>query len=121
VSEVFVCIADASKRVAVLGGFPLPIEVVPMARTAIGRRVMALGGVPVLRVRQDGTPYITDNGNEILDVKDLNITDPVGLEATINGWPGVVTVGLFASRGADLCLLGSEQGVETIHYGRGPR
>jgi ribose 5-phosphate isomerase A len=121
VSEVFVCIADASKRVGVLGGFPLPIEVVPMARTAIGRRLMALGGVPVLRVRQDGAPYITDNGNEILDVKDLNIADPVGLETTINGWPGVMTVGLFASRGADLCLLGSEQGVETIHYGRGPR
>jgi ribose 5-phosphate isomerase A len=116
VSEVFVCIADASKRVDVLGRFPLPIEVVPMARTAIGRRVMGLGGVPVLRVRQDGTPYVTDNGNEIIDVKGLQIADPRGLEATINGWPGVVTVGLFANRGADLCLLGSDQGIETISY-----
>jgi ribose 5-phosphate isomerase A len=120
VSELFVCIADASKRVDVPGRFPLPIEVVPMARTAIGRRVMDLGGVPVLRVCQDGTPYVTDNGNEIIDVKGLQIVDPVALEATINGWPGVVTVGLFAIRGADVCLLGSQQGVETIVY-RTPR
>jgi ribose 5-phosphate isomerase A len=117
VSEVFVCIADASKRVDVLGRFPLPIEVVPMARTAIGRRVMGLGGVPVLRVRQDGTPYVTDNGNEIIDVKGLQIADPRALETTINGWPGVVTVGLFANRGADLCLLGSDHGIETLSYG----
>ena len=116
VAGVFVCIADASKRVPVLGAFPLPIEVVPMARTAIGRRVTALGGVPVLRVTQDGAPYITDNGNEIIDVKGLQITDPRALEAQINGWPGVVTVGLFAVRGADLCLLGTADGVETIVY-----
>ncbi|MFC4705363.1 MULTISPECIES: ribose-5-phosphate isomerase RpiA [Paraburkholderia] len=116
VSEVFVCIADASKRVNVLGQFPLPIEVVPMARTAIGRRVTALGGVPVLRVQKDGTPYITDNGNEILDVKGLSISDPRALEAQVNAWPGVVTVGLFAARGADLCLLGGESGVERIDY-----
>lgn len=116
VSDVFVCIADASKRVAVLGTFPLPIEVVPMARTAIGRRVMAAGGVPILRVQQDGSPYITDNGNEIIDVKGLRVADPRALEATINGWPGVVTVGLFASRGADFCLLGSDKGVETIDF-----
>jgi ribose 5-phosphate isomerase A len=116
VSDVFVCIADASKRVPVLGAFPLPVEVVPMARTAIGRRLTALGGVPVLRVTQDGAPYITDNGNEILDVKQLHIHDPVALEAEINAWPGVVTVGLFASRGADFCLLGTDKGVETIEY-----
>ncbi|MEX3957364.1 ribose-5-phosphate isomerase RpiA [Trinickia sp. EG282A] len=116
VSDVFVCVADASKRVEMLGRFPLPIEVVPMARTAIGRRVLAIGGVPVLRVRQDGTPYVTDNGNEIIDVKELRIDDPRALEATINGWPGVVTVGLFAARGADLCLLASDQRVETIDY-----
>ncbi len=116
VAQTFVCIADASKRVPVLGAFPLPIEVVPMARTAIGRRVTALGGVPVLRVTQDGAPYITDNGNEIIDVKGLQITDPRALEAQINGWPGVVTVGLFAVRGADLCLLGTADGVETIVY-----
>ncbi|PTB17610.1 ribose 5-phosphate isomerase A [Trinickia symbiotica] len=116
VSDVFVCVADASKRVDLLGRFPLPIEVVPMARTAIGRRVLAIGGVPVLRVRQDGTPYVTDNGNEIIDVKELRIDDPRALEATINGWPGVVTVGLFAARGADLCLLASDQRVETVNY-----
>ncbi|GLU34739.1 ribose-5-phosphate isomerase RpiA [Trinickia caryophylli] len=116
VSEVFVCIADASKCVEMLGSFPLPIEVVPMARTAIGRRVAELGGVPVLRVRQDGTPYVTDNGNEIIDVKGLRIADPRALEATVNAWPGVVTVGLFASRGADLCLLGAQDGVQTLSY-----
>ncbi|WP_321928275.1 ribose-5-phosphate isomerase RpiA [Paraburkholderia guartelaensis] len=116
VSDVFVCIADASKRVDVLGQFPLPIEVVPMARTAIGRRVAALGGVPVLRVQKDGSPFITDNGNEILDVKGLRISDPRTLEAHVNAWPGVVTVGLFAARGADFCLLGGENGVERIDY-----
>ena len=118
VSEVFVCIADASKQVDVLGTFPLPVEVVPMARTAIGRQVMALGGVPVLRVRPDGTPYITDNGNEIIDVKGLHIAAPRETEAAINAWPGVVTVGLFAARGADLCLLGSKTGVQSISYGQ---
>ncbi|WP_042299115.1 ribose-5-phosphate isomerase RpiA [Paraburkholderia kururiensis] len=118
VADVFVCIADASKRVDVLGQFPLPIEVMPMARTAIGRRVAAIGGVPVLRVAKDGTPFITDNGKEILDVKGLAISDPCGLEAVINAWPGVVTVGLFAQRGADLCLLGTETGVETITYAK---
>ncbi len=118
VSDVFVCIADATKRVDVLGQFPLPIEIVPMARTAIGRRVTALGGVPVLRVTKDGVPFITDNGNEILDVKGLRISDPRTLETHINAWPGVVTVGLFAGRGADLCLLGTDTGVETIRYSK---
>ena len=116
VSDVFVCIADASKRVDVLGRFPLPVEVVPMARTAIGRRVTALGGVPVVRVTKDGAPFITDNGNEIIDVKGLKIADPHALEAQINAWPGVVTVGLFAEHGANLCLLGTDTGVETIRY-----
>ncbi|VXC10101.1 ribose 5-phosphate isomerase, constitutive [Burkholderia sp. 8Y] len=116
VADVFVCIADASKRVDVMGTFPLPIEVVPMARTAIGRKLTALGGVPIVRVTKDGMPFITDNGNEIIDVKGLAITDPRALEAHINAWPGVVTVGLFAARGADLCLLGTEKGVERIDY-----
>lgn len=89
-----------------------------MARTAIGRRVSALGAVPVLRVQKDGSPYITDNGNEIIDVKGLRITEPLALEAQINAWPGVVTVGLFAARGADLCLLGTGHGVERIEYGK---
>jgi ribose 5-phosphate isomerase A len=119
VSDVFVCIADATKRVDVLGQFPLPIEVVPMARTAIGRRVTGLGGIPMVRVTKDGTPFITDNGNEIIDVKGLKISDPRALEAQINAWPGVVTVGLFADRGATLCLLGTDTGVETIQYQRG--
>ncbi|OTP69235.1 ribose-5-phosphate isomerase RpiA [Caballeronia sordidicola] len=116
VADVFVCIADGSKRVDVLGNFALPIEVVPMARTAIGRRVIALGGVPVLRVNTDGSPFITDNGNEIIDVKALKITDPIALEAAVNGWAGVVTVGLFAARGANVCLLGTAGGVERIDY-----
>jgi ribose 5-phosphate isomerase A len=116
VADVYLCIADANKRVDVLGTFPLPIEVVPMARTAIGRRVTAMGGVPILRVCADGSPYMTDNGNEIIDVKALKITDPRALEAQINAWPGVVTVGLFAARGANLCLLGTANGVERIDY-----
>jgi ribose 5-phosphate isomerase A len=116
VADVFLCIADADKRVDVLGTFPLPIEVVPMARSAISRRVSAIGGVPVLRVTADGSSFITDNGNEIIDVKTLRITDPRALEAQINAWPGVVTVGLFAARGANLCLLGTANGVERIEY-----
>ncbi|WP_250492472.1 ribose-5-phosphate isomerase RpiA [Caballeronia sp. GAWG1-1] len=116
VSDVFVCIADASKRVDVMGKFALPVEVVPMARTAIGRKLVTLGGVPIVRVTLDGSPFITDNGNEIIDVKGLSITDPRALEAQINAWPGVVTVGLFAARGANVCLLGTEKGVERIDY-----
>jgi len=87
-----------------------------MARTAIGRRVTALGGVPVVRVTKDGAPFITDNGNEIIDVKGLQIDDPRAFEALVNAWPGVVTVGLFAARGANLCLLGADTGVERIDY-----
>ncbi|WP_158904128.1 ribose-5-phosphate isomerase RpiA [Burkholderia sp. L27(2015)] len=118
VAKQFVCIADASKQVEVMGRFPLPVEVVPMARAAVLRRLKALGGEPVLRVHADGAVYITDNGNEILDVKGLQITDPVALEVQVNSWPGVVTVGLFAQRGADLCLLGTEHGVARIDYPR---
>jgi ribose 5-phosphate isomerase A len=116
VAKQFVCIADASKQVEVMGRFPLPVEVVPMARAAVSRRLKALGGEPVLRAHADGAVYITDNGNEILDVKGLQITDPVALEVQVNSWPGVVTVGLFAQRGADLCLLGTEHGVARIDY-----
>ena len=118
VAKQFVCIADASKQVEVMGRFPLPVEVVPMARAAVSRRLKALGGEPVLRVHADGAVYITDNGNEILDVKGLQITDPVALEVQVNSWPGVVTIGLCAQRGADLCLLGTEQGVTRIDYPR---
>jgi ribose 5-phosphate isomerase A len=120
VADVFVCIADASKLVPTLGTYPLPVEVVPMARVAVGRRIASVtGGVPVLRVKQDGAPFITDNGNEIIDIKGLRIDDPVALEREMNQWPGVVTVGLFASRGADLCLVGTEQGVQTVEYRKG--
>ncbi len=118
VAKQFVCIADVSKQVEVMGRFPLPVEVVPMARAAVSRRLKALGGEPVLRVHADGAVYITDNGNEILDVKGLQITDPVALEVQVNSWPGVVTIGLFAQRGADLCLLGTEHGVARIDYPR---
>jgi ribose 5-phosphate isomerase A len=116
VAHEFVCIADASKQVELLGHFPLPIEVVPMAQAAVGRQVVALGGTPVLRLRAGGTPYLTDNGNCILDVQGLQIADACALETQVNNWPGVVTVGLFALRGADLCLLGSEHGVARLNY-----
>jgi len=108
-AETFVCICDQSKRVDVLGKFPLPVEVIPMARAYVGRELARLGGRPALR---EG--FSTDNGNVILDVHGLAITDPAGLEGTINQIAGVVTNGLFARRGADLLLLGSVAGVETI-------
>ena len=107
VAQTFVCIADASKRVAVLGAFPLPVEVIPMARNYVARELSRLGGQPKLR-----SGFVTDNGNEILDVHGLRITDPCALERQINQWPGVVTVGLFAARGADILLLGSPDGVQ---------
>ncbi|MDU0809990.1 MAG: ribose-5-phosphate isomerase RpiA [Burkholderia sp.] len=116
VADVFVCIADCSKYVRVLGTFPLPIEIIPMARVAIIKRLTQLGGIPFLRVTNRGLPYITDNGNEILDVNGLNILHPIRLEEHINSWPGVVTVGLFSVRRADICLLGTGYGVETIFY-----
>jgi ribose 5-phosphate isomerase A len=100
-SRTFVCITDSSKQVPVLGKFPLPIEVIPMARSLIGRKVVELGGQPVWR---DGV--ITDNGNWVIDVHGWQITDPVGLERELSVIPGVVTVGLFARRPADLVLVG---------------
>jgi ribose 5-phosphate isomerase A len=109
VARRFVCIVDASKRVAVLGRFPLPVEVIPMARSQVARELVRLGGQPAWRMG-----FTTDNGNLILDVGGLSITDPVALETTINQIPGVVTVGLFARRGADIILSGSDAGVETI-------
>jgi ribose 5-phosphate isomerase A len=107
VSKVFVCIADASKFVATLGRFPLPIEVIPMARALVSRRLTDLGGSPVLRAG-----FTTDNGNQILDVHGLSITDPVALESALNQVPGIVTVGLFAHRPADVLLIGSDAGVK---------
>jgi ribose 5-phosphate isomerase A len=117
VSRQFVCIADGSKLVDLLGKFPLPVEVLPMARAAVMRKLAALGGQPTLRVKP-GTAqaFITDNGGEIIDVAGLRITDPVGLEREINQVPGVVAVGLFAQRGADVCLLGTSAGVKTLTF-----
>ncbi|GAB3552956.1 ribose-5-phosphate isomerase RpiA [Noviherbaspirillum agri] len=115
VATSFVCIADGSKLVDVLGEYPLPVEVIPMAHAAVGRALTALGGQPRLRMK-DGKPMVTDNGGYILDVAGLQITDPVGLEAKINAIPGVVTVGLFAQRGANVALLGTEEGVKTYTF-----
>lgn len=110
VAKKFVCIADDSKKVNVLGKFPLPIEVIPMARSYVAREIVKrFGGEPVLR---EG--FTTDNGNLILDVHGLQITDPVAMETEINQIVGVVTNGLFACRKADVFLCGSQQGVETI-------
>ncbi|APQ12000.1 ribose 5-phosphate isomerase [Pseudomonas oryzihabitans] len=109
VARKFICIADASKRVEVLGEFPLPVEVIPMARSHVARELVKLGGDPEYR---DGV--VTDNGNVILDVHNMHIVDPVGLEAKINNIVGVVANGLFAARPADVLLLGTAQGVERL-------
>ncbi len=109
VAKKFVCIADQSKLVDVLGKFPLPVEVIPLARSYVARELAKLGGHPEWREK-----FITDNGNAILDVHGLSILNPVELEGTLNQIAGVVTNGLFARRGADVLLLGSERGVETI-------
>ena len=109
VARKFVCIVDRSKRVDLLGKFPLPVEVIPMARSYVARQLVKLSGRPALR-----GGFTTDNGNVILDVHGLSIVDPVGLESTIDQIAGVVTVGLFARRGADVILLGTERGVETL-------
>jgi ribose 5-phosphate isomerase A len=109
VAKKFICIADQSKLVQVLGKFPLPVEVIPMARGFVAREITRLGGRPVLR---EG--FITDNGNIILDVHGLQILNPIELEITLNQITGVVTNGLFANRGADVLLLGIDTGIRTI-------
>jgi ribose 5-phosphate isomerase A len=114
-SRRFVCIADESKMVAALGAFPLPVEVIPMAAARLVRQFEALGGTA--RVRQkDGVPLVTDNGQHILDVTGLRISDPLGFESTVNQWPGVVTVGVFAHQRAHVCLLGTASGVKTLDF-----
>ena len=110
-AERFVCIADESKRVEVLGKFPLPVEVIEMGREQVARRFRALGGRPLLR---EGV--ITDNGHPLLDVHGLSITDPLALEAEINQWPGVVAVGIFARHRARVCLLGTVNGVQRLLF-----
>ena len=112
-SRKFVCIVDGSKLVGVLGTFPLPIEVIPMARSYVGREIVRLGGQPELR-----QGFTTDNGNVILDVRNLKILDPVKLETELNQIAGVVTVGLFARRGADTILVGGDSGVRRIDVRR---
>jgi ribose 5-phosphate isomerase A len=108
-AKKFVCVADQSKLVNVLGAFPLPVEVIPMARSYVARKIVKLGGHPVLR---EG--FITDNGNVILDVHGLKILNPTELEMDLNQIAGIVTNGLFAKRGADVLLLGTDNGVRTI-------
>lgn len=115
VADKFVCIADGSKLVEVLGKFPLPVEVIPMARAVVGRKIAALGGEPRLRMK-DGQPLRTDNGCMIIDVHGMRIADPVKMEAAMNAIAGVVTVGLFAAQGANVCLLGTAEGVKTLKF-----
>ena len=108
-SRRFVCIVDSSKQVDVLGKFPLPIEVIPMARSFVSRQLAAMGGQPIFREN-----VVTDNQNEIIDIHNLNIVDPVQLEQKINNIPGVVSCGLFALRGADQVIVASPSGIETL-------
>ncbi|MGB0466989.1 MAG: ribose-5-phosphate isomerase RpiA [Pontibacterium sp.] len=108
-AKEFVCIVDSTKKVEVMGAFPLPVEVIPMARSQVARELVKLDAMPVWREN-----FVTDNGNAILDVYDLEITDPKALEAYLNNIVGVVTNGLFAQRGADVVLMGTEAGVQTI-------
>lgn len=114
-SRRFVCIADASKLVHTLGAFALPVEVIPMASARITRQFAALGGTARLRMSGDA-PLLTDNGQQLLDVTGLSITDPVQFETAVNQWPGVVTVGVFAHQKAHVCLLGTDAGVQTMVF-----
>jgi ribose 5-phosphate isomerase A len=109
VADKFVCVCDESKLVSTMGKFPLPVEVIPMARAYVAREIVKLGGQPKLR---EG--FITDNGNLILDVHGMQIADPAGFETTLNAIVGVVTNGLFACRGADVLLLATPEGVRTL-------
>ena len=114
-AERFICIADASKQVSVLGKFPLPVEVIPMATTRIISQFAAMGGRAVLRMAGD-KPLVTDNGQHLLDVHGLKIDKPLGFESLISQWPGVVTVGVFAFQRANICLLGTDAGVQTLRF-----
>lgn len=114
-SKRFVCIADESKLVQVLGRFPVPVEVIPMATQRLMRQFAAMGGAARVRL-QGGNPVVTDNGQHILDVTGLAISDPVGFESEVNQWPGVITVGVFAHQKAAVCLLGTPGGVNTLVF-----
>ncbi|MFJ3045333.1 ribose-5-phosphate isomerase RpiA [Herbaspirillum chlorophenolicum] len=115
VAQKFVCIADGSKLVDVLGKFPLPVEVIPMSQAVVARKLGALGGEPRLRIK-DGKPVVTDNGCYIIDVLGLSITEPADIEDKINNIVGVVTNGLFARQGANVCLLGTSEGVKKLEF-----
>ncbi|MFZ6814361.1 ribose-5-phosphate isomerase RpiA [Undibacterium sp. Rencai35W] len=115
VADKFICIADGSKLVDLLGKFPLPVEVIPMAQAVVMRKLNAIGGEARLRSK-DGLPLLTDNGNVIIDVHGLHIADPVVMEAEMNNIVGVVTVGLFAKQGANVCLLGTSEGVKSLTF-----
>ena len=114
-AKQFVCIADASKLVSTLGAFPVPVEVIPMAARRLARQFSDLGGTATLRMKA-GVPLVTDNGQHILDVTGLHIKDPLAFEAQTNNWPGVVTVGVFAFQKANVCLLATETGVQTMTF-----
>ncbi len=111
----FVCIADESKLVDVLGAFPLPVEVIPMAAAQLMRQFAALGGSASVRLK-DGAPLVTDNGQHIIDVLGLQIKDPLVFEMQVSQWPGVVTIGVFAVQKAQVCLLGTASGVKTLRF-----
>ncbi len=114
-SKRFVCIADESKLVQALGAFPLPVEIIPMSAARLSRQFAAMGGNATLRMK-DGAPLVTDNGQHILDVRGLQITDPLAFETEVSQWPGVVTVGVFAHQKAAVCLLGTSTGVKTLTF-----
>ena len=114
-SKMFVCIADESKLVDVLGVFPLPVEVIPMASARIMAQFVQMGGQAQIRMK-DGVLLVTDNGQHIIDVKGLKISDPVAFETQVSQWPGVVTVGVFAHQKAQVCLLGTSEGVKTLKF-----
>ena len=115
VAQQFICIADGSKLVKLLGKFPLPVEVIPMAQAVVIRKLNDIGGDARLRLK-NGVPVLTDNGNIIIDVHGFQINNPIELEAEINNIVGVVTVGLFARQAANICLLGTESGVKTLRF-----
>ncbi len=114
-SRKFVCIADESKLVRRLGAYPLPVEVIPMAAHRVMRQFAAMGGQAKLRLRYD-SPLVTDNGQYLVDVTGLQISDPLAFESEVNQWPGVVTVGVFALQKAQICLLGTADGVKTLTF-----